>query len=320
VTATARSLLAIAIVGAAGCGSQTAPLALGEPIRVQNAAFKAGDLPGTPPSPPDAGVAGGPRVTAIQTISGIAFAGQVGKAISGRTSPDAAAVGVRIAGAGTGYWVQPLGAADLLNGGELIFDLRIDFAESVPPGNQKLEVVAIDADGAGGEQSQVTLCVEGVIPDNFNVCAPNLPPPAAVVSLDWDTAADLDLQVTTPDGKLVDGKHPTTAPTGTTPAQLATVGVLDNDAQGGCRGVGPRRENLIWQKAPPAGDYLIRVNLFDACGAASARFNVTVYTASVDADGGAGPLVAGQRTTGFVLGTQANGGAVPGLYLGSVAF
>ena len=320
-TSDGRRLLAAAgLVGVIGCAGAAAPLALDEPIRVQSAAFKAGPLPGTPQAPPDAGAPSGPRVTAIQTISGLAFPGQVGKAISGRTSTDAVAVGVRIAGAGTGYWVQPLGAADLLNGGELTFDLRIDFSETVPPGNQKLELVAIDAAGAGGEQSQVTLCVEGIIPDNFNVCAPNLAPPAAVLSLDWDTAADLDLQVTTPDGKLVDAKHPSTASPGAGAAGVAAAGVLDVDAQAGCRTVGARRENLIWQKPPAPGSYQIRVNLFDACGAANAHFTVTLYTASAGEDGGVGPLVAGQHTTGWLLASQANGGAASGLYIGDIAF
>ena len=227
------------------------------------------------------------------------------------------AIAVRFADAGSGYWVQPLGVADLLNGGELTFELRIDFSETAPLGNQKLDFVAIDAAGAGGEQSQLTLCVDGVIPDNFNVCAPNLPPPAAVLSLEWDTAADLDLQVTTPDGKLVDAKHPTTAPAGASAADIAAAGRLDIDAQSGCRGVGPRRENLIWQKPPAPGGYQVRVNLFDACGAASARFKVTVYT-SQPVDGGAGPLVAGQQTIGILLGSQANGGAAAGLYIGDV--
>jgi hypothetical protein len=314
------ALGAAAMAVAAGCSGETAPVALGEPIRVQAAAFKSGPLPGTPQAAPDAGAVDGPKLTSLQTISGIAFAGQTGKVISGRTSKDAVAIAVRMLDAGSGYWVRPLGVADLLNGGELTFDLHIDFSETVPPGNQKLELVAITADGIGGAQSQLTLCVEGVIPDNFNVCAPNLPPPAAVLSLDWDTPVDLDLQVTTPDGKVVDAKHPTTAPAGSTAADRATAGILDTDAQSGCRAVGPRRENLIWQKPPAPGDYLIRVNLFDACGAASARFNVTVYTSSPDADGGVGPLVAGQRTTGIVLGSQANGGTVPGLKLRSVAF
>ena len=34
--------------------------------------------------------------------------------------------------------------------------------------------------------------------------------------------------------------------------------------------------------------------------------------------GGAGPVVAGQQTIGILLGSQANGGAAAGLYIGGV--
>jgi len=104
------------------------------------------NLPSTAPAPD------GPRLTTIQTISGIAFAGQTGKVISGRTTRDAVAIAVRFADAGSGYWIQPLGVADLLNGGELTFELRIDFSETAPLGNQKLEFVAIAADYYAIEQ------------------------------------------------------------------------------------------------------------------------------------------------------------------------
>ena len=100
----------------------------------------------------------------------------------------------------------------------------------------------------------MTLCVDGVIPDNFNVCAPNLPPPAAVLSLDWDTAADLDLQVTTPDGKLVDAKHPTTARHGRgRRRESRPAGVLDVDAQAGCRTVGAAAREPDLAEAARAG-------------------------------------------------------------------
>jgi hypothetical protein len=314
-----RATIAATIIALAplGCAGEPAPIGLGEPITIATAAFKPGSLPGSAPAGADARTVAGPRITAIQTISGLAFAGQAGKAVSGRASTDAVAIALRFAGAGTGYWVQPLGVADLLNGGELTFDIRIDFAATAPPGNQKLELVALDASGAGGEQSLLSLCVDAVIPDNFNVCAPNLAPPAAVISLDWDTAADLDLQVTTPAGKLVDGKHPNTVGMGAPAAEIAAGGALDGDAQIGCRAVGPRRENLVWQQPPASGSYQIRVNLYDACGAQSAHFAVTLYTSEPD-DMGTSRLVRRQRIAGSLLALQANGGAAPGLYIGDI--
>jgi hypothetical protein len=307
--------LALALSLSGACGGESKPLSLDEPIRIPAALFKEGPLPGFAASPDDSPPSD-LHLTSLESLSGIAFAGQIGKALAGRTTTDAVAIGVRFAGAGTGYWVQPLGAPDLLRNGELTFDLRIDFAETVPLGNQKLELVALDANGAGGVQSALSLCVDGVIPDNFNVCAPNLPPPAAVLSLDWDTAADVDLEVTTPDGKVVDAAHPSTAGKGATAAQIAAGGVLDRDAQAECRATGPRRENLIFQKPPAPGSYQVRVNLFQACGAAVANFKVTLYRSEV-VDGAPTPLVAGPQIVGTLIAGQANGGAASGLYVGA---
>jgi hypothetical protein len=104
---------------------------------------------------------------------------------------------------------------------------------------------------------------------------------------------------------------------GATATQIAEGGHLDRDAQTGCRATGPRRENLIWQQPPVPGGYQIRVNLFEACGASSARFAVTLYTSQPD-EAGASQLVRGPRTAGTLLAISANGGRTPGLYVGAI--
>ena len=129
------------------------------------------------------------------------------------------------------------------------------------------------------------MCVDGVIPDNFNACDPTLPPPAAVLSLDWDTAADLDLAGD--DARRQAGRRqaPLHRAAGAGAAAVAAAGVpATATRRPAAAPSAARRENLIWQKPPAPGSYLIRVNMFDACGAANARFTVTLYTASA-ADG-----------------------------------
>lgn len=304
-----------ALVALGACGGERAPTAYAEPIKVRTAVFKPGPLPGTLAAS-DAGAVGGPRVTLVELTSGLARAGQAGKTLGGRTSPDAAAIAVAFDGAGSGYWLQPTGFPDPTRRGELSFNMQIDFAPDAPTGNQHLTFAAIDVNGVAGQQVQSELCIAGLVPDNLNACAPTLPPPGAVISLSWDGAADLDLEVTTPDGRVVDRRHPSTAGKGASVAAVADGGVLDNDAQGGCRPQGPQRENLVWQTAPPAGPYQLRVNLFDACGAASAAFQVTLYTAEPT-----GPdtsqLVERDRKGGILLSRQANAGTGVGLYLGT---
>jgi hypothetical protein len=310
--------LLLALGAAAGCGGERAPEAYDEPMKVRTAVFKSGPLPGLAPAdggvPTDAGAAG-PRVTLIELISGLARAGQAGKALGGRTSTDAVAVAVAFEGAGTGYWIQPTGFPDPTRGGELSFDMVIDFAADAPAGNRRLVFVALDANGVAGQQITSTLCLAGDVPDNLNACAPTIAPPAAVISLSWDGAADLDLEVVTPSGQVIDRRHPSTAAKGASAAAVADGGVLDNDAQGGCRPQGPQRENLIFQSPPPSGPYQIRVNLFDACGATSAAFDVTLYTSKPTGEK-TSQLVERDRKSGILLGRQANGGAGVGLYLG----
>ncbi len=303
---------------APSCGGETAALGLGEPIQVKTAVFKAGALPGVAVAPGEP-AAPGPSVTAILSLSGLATAGQAGKALSGRTSTDAAAIAVGFDGAGSGYWLQPVGFPDPVNAGELTFDMIVDLAPTVPTGLQNLRFVAIDAAGQAGGQVSSELCIGGEIPDNFNACDPSLPPPPAVITLSWDTAADLDLEVVTPDGRVVDPKHPSTAGKGATAAAIAAGGTFDGDAQAGCRALGRRRETLLWKQPPASGTYLLRVNMFDACGASSARFEVGVYTPEPTGDT-TSALVARQQLHGLLLAQQANGGAGPGLYLGAQDF
>jgi hypothetical protein len=319
VTRAAATLIATAAALGAGCGGQTASSGAGEPIQVKTATFKAGVLPGVVVAPGDP-APGGPAVTAILSLSPLATAGQSGKALAGRTSTDAAAIAIGFEGAGSGYWLQPVGLPDPVNNGELTFDMSVDLAPTVPTGLQNLRFVAIDAAGQAGAQVASELCIGGEIPDNYNACDPTLPPPAAVISLAWDSAADLDLEVVTPDGRVVDPKHPSTAGKGATSAQIAAGGAFDGDAQAGCRAQGRRRENLIWkQQAPASGTYLLRVNMFDACGATAAHFTLGVYTPEPTGDA-TSALVVRQELTGLLLGQQANGGAAPGLYVGAHDF
>jgi hypothetical protein len=112
-----RAVGVIAAVGLLGCAGERAPAGLSEPLVVRTASFKSGPLPGDAPVAADAGTPAGPRVTAIGLLNAIAFAGRPGKSVTGRTSTDAVAIAVSFADAGSGYWIQPLGAPDTLNGG-----------------------------------------------------------------------------------------------------------------------------------------------------------------------------------------------------------
>lgn len=305
------SLLLSAILLAA-CGGEPALVGLDEPIRVPTGTFKPGELPGSAPG----SNATGPRVTILESANNALRPGQAGKAIGGRTTTDASAVGVRLEGRGTGYWVLPVGAPDPQANGELTFSVGYDVAHDAVAGPVRMLFAAIAENGSSGTQEALDVCITRPIPDNLNACDSSIEPPDAVLSLDWDTAADVDLVLVTPSGKVVDAKHPTTAPpepNGTVKPDKTVDGILDRDGNGACAGDQTRRENVVWQAKPEPGTYLVYANLYSACGADGARFTVTLHLSkSADATF---DVVEVLRVSGRFIPLDANGGSGPPLYV-----
>lgn len=299
-------------VAIAGCGGEPALIGLDEPIRVPAGTFKPGELPGSPPG----SSATGPRVTILESANNVLRPGQAGKVIGGRTTTDASAVAVRLEGVGTGYWIAPVGAPDPQANGELTFSVGFDVSREAEPGLVRMLFAAIAEDGASGAQEALDVCITRPIPDNLNSCDPTLAPPAAVLSLAWDTAADVDLVLVTPSGKLVDAKHPTTATpesNGSVKPDKAVDGFLDRDGNGACAGDQTRRENVVWQAKPAVGTYLVYANLFSACGTDGARFTLTLHLSQQNGD--TFDLVEVASTSGRFIPLDANGGSGPPLYV-----
>ncbi|APR83762.1 Hypothetical protein A7982_09111 [Minicystis rosea] len=296
-----------------GCSSEAAPTGFGEPIRVLDGVFKSGPLPGTPAV--DGGTPAKPNVTAVNSANNILRPGQGNKNLTGVVTDDASAVAVRFADLGTGYWLVVPGAPDVSAPDALQWGMNLDVAADVPPGLHTLQFAAVDEKGNAGTQTDLLVCVDTPIPDNLNACDPSIAPPTTVVSLTWDAAVDLDLVVVLPSGQVVDAKHRTTAPitdAGVQPNPKKD-GVIDRDSNSGCAIDGIRRENMVWQAEPLAGQYLVYANLFSACGQQAVRFTVTLYRAQ-PVDGGSA-LVETAHESGELLAIDANGGATKGLYV-----
>ena len=114
--------LALAATALLACSEETLTRGLDQPLRVESAQFREGDLPGLPPLTREESSAGvapkSPHVTSID-ITGLSIvAGEGEKTIRGRVTTDASAVALRFAGAGDGYWVLPVGGPDPINNGE----------------------------------------------------------------------------------------------------------------------------------------------------------------------------------------------------------
>jgi hypothetical protein len=306
-----------------GCAPQSSGVA--EPFRVRDAQFIEGPLPGKPPRPSqDAGTpgdapAGPPHVTAIETFNLDVFQGQGAKAFRGRASANASAVLLAIEGAGSGYWVVPTSAPDPVTE-ELTWSAVTDFELSLKPGKHTLRVVAVDEQSRAGEQFELTLCVLSRVPDNHYVCNPDKRPPHAVISLQWDVTADLDLQVVDSQGHVIDAKHPG-VPAGSSDSAgpAGADAMIDRDSNAACANDGLRTENLIWNTIDPAGRYGIYVNLFDACKQPAVRFKVLVYTA-LDGEDDSHFLKPRLQRTGELLDVAANPAANRGLFVADLVF
>jgi hypothetical protein len=316
-------LATFAAVGG-GCWSTPAQsLGLEEPIRVRNGTLVSGPLPGSRPlddAELDAGVPEMfPHVTTINALSSVLRPGEVGFSLGGGVTDDANAVAIRFSDLGTGYWLVPAGGPDPTKPGELTWSMSLDVAPAAPRGIHHLLFAGIDENGHAGTQSELDFCIDSVIPDNLNACDPTIAPPFAVLSLEWDTNADLDLEVEGPNGKILDPKHPTTAPEadgGVAPGP--SDGYLDHDSNRDCVIDGIRREDVVWQAHPLNGQYLVYVNLFAACGQPAAHFKVTLSLSRQTGDRYA--LVPVLTASGELVAQDQNGGDALGLFVTQFQF
>jgi hypothetical protein len=307
------------------CSGQTLNGGATEPLRVtyggtNNAQFRGGSLPGSKPLSSAEELANAPRTpptVSLNVAGSVIRESDTGFLVNGSTSSEAVAVGLRFLDLGTGYWVLPVTGQDPTRPGTFTWTATLDFGAQIPPGFHGLGVVGIDAAGHGGTQTEADLCVTSDIPDNLSACSPAAKPPATVVSLAWDTAVDLDLRVITPEGKIVDPKHPSTARAvnGHVDPTAKGTGVFDTDAERDCVDTGHRRENLVWEDPPASGRYSVYASLYSACAQPSVRFTLSLNQPGPSEDGGAQHLVSSFERTGELLAADADAGTRLGLFI-----
>jgi hypothetical protein len=310
-----------ALTAAVGCAGEESESGLDEPLRVTDAVFKTGKLPGKPAAATEDATDATTRltVTSVETSSSVLRPGQTKKTLNGRATDDGYAIALRFADLGSGYWVKPLQEPDTAYPGQLSWRASLELAGDLPIGNQRLLFVVIDERGQAGVQQSFDVCVVPRFDTSLNACDPSQPPPAAIISLTWDVPSDLDLIVKTPSGKLVDARHPSTRTEGETDSTNA--GVLYTAHSSGCAD-NVQREDLIWRDAEPeSGTYLIYANLFAACGTSTTHFAVSAYLRSSDDAAQSYELERVEPVTrGELLSGSANGGTGTGLYVTAIRF
>jgi hypothetical protein len=305
------AICALLLAGLAGCDDYGVLPSAGasEPLQVEGGEFFPGPLPS----------GSGPKVDTFNSAVNPIVAGEAGIVITGDADPGATTVLLAFADLGTGYWSVPVMGPDFSTPPNCTTDCEIgwtatcDFSRTLALGDQTLLLAAMNADGVAGPSQSYTLFVESFVPTE---CPPGSGTPCPVViSLAWDSGADLDIHLVAPDGIELDPQNPTTA----TSAQLmmaggevpAGTGYLDHDSNAGCVEDGYREEDVVFPTWPAPGTYVVRVDMFSSCGAPAANFTVTVR---------ANGVVKG-TFSGRLLAVQADGGGPgSGLFITDLGF
>jgi hypothetical protein len=286
-------MLAASALFALGCGASYGDgSGLSEPIVVSGATFNTGQLPND----------GGPELPLATSVTNAALAGGPDKNLSGRATLKAYGIAVSLKNASSGYWVVPVGLPDLVDPG-IDWSLKFNFTRQAPLGKQSLLVAETDVHGKFGKPTEIPFTVKSLLPDGKKV-----------ISLIWHNHADLDLQVQSPDGKITSAKHPNTGivpddhkiPAGGIPGS----GTLDRDSNARCVFDGIMQEDVVFTGDPAPGDYLVWVDLFDACGEAATTFELQLHEDGVETFNIAGQL----------LDINADYGTGPGLFMNTFSF
>jgi hypothetical protein len=141
---TGRLVAPLAVLLLAHCGdagSEAAPSALGEPLRVRVT------LPGSTkkvdaqfvPGPLVEGIDGPTIPDSLTFKTFVFYPGQAGKTVNGAVDLSATAVGMRFADLGTGYWIVPVQTVSVYEfPGYLEWAATFELASDVPIGSHEL--------------------------------------------------------------------------------------------------------------------------------------------------------------------------------------
>jgi hypothetical protein len=217
-----------------------------------------------------------PEVKRIDSQNNTVYPGITGKSIGGVVGPGSTAVLIGMKG-DSGHWIVPVRSQDQTSPGDFVFSAKASLSPTVPTGPATLVYRAVSSSGEVGPVS----------PQPLEIAAPAVQG-GLVISLDWDSEADLDLRVTAPNaqGEEVEiwsrNKSSLVQPAPGAPppseADLAAAGVLDFDSNSQCVIDGRRQENVYWVTKPLAtlALYTVRVDAFSMCGEVLAHWRVQV--------------------------------------------
>jgi hypothetical protein len=265
--------LLLTAISATSCGEQVyANNGLTALMQVNGGQF----YPGHPPSPVDGGV----NVATLSLNSNEVFPGQINFAFAGQLTQGAYAVSLYFQG-DIGYWVVPASNPDYTVPGQVDFSTSLNLAQAIAQvsygdGGPAIDVQGIDIDGGFGPPLTEPLHLLSDTPTG-----------PLVISLAWNTEADLDLHVVFPDGTEIYRLHRSDYVPGEIkppPANLSTFvkarhAYLDFDSNAQCVIDGRRVENVVWgpDAGIQSGTYTVRVDTFSLCNQSYADWQVGAF-------------------------------------------
>jgi hypothetical protein len=230
-------------------------------MQIVGAQFVSGPMPAGSPS--------GPNVLAIDLVNSNIYPNFPDDPVAGTVSPAATAVAIGLKG-DIGYWVVVAGVPSFTTPNDPSFAATASFSGGIVAGQYTLLVQAVDQQGNFGLPSTEILFAASSPPS-----AP-IPTGQLVVTLTWDDNANLDLHVVDPDGQdLYWGNQSTEPPFSFEQVDGGSYGYIDDDSNANCIIDGFDREDAIWPKAPPSGQYTVRVDAASLCGEPDAYWTVT---------------------------------------------
>ena len=258
----------MASLAAAGCAASASPESgITALLRISNAQFVEGALA------PDTSATGSAVISGVAINNTNVYPGEENFPLSGTVTGVTALIGLE---GDVGYWIVPATLVDQTTVGGYDFSAQLTFSPLMPIGSQTLILRGVAQDGAVGPAQLYKLAAATTIP-----AAP------LVVTLNWDTEADLDLHVVIPNAAdpttpiEIWSKHPVGLPPQMLggpplyPEQIADAPYLDFDSNANCVIDGRRQENVIFPVAPLPGDYTVRVDTPSLCGQPDAQWTVS---------------------------------------------
>lgn len=255
-----RWSLGLVLLGA--CDAASPDPGLDAVLEIPGAQYRPGPFPSD---------TGGPAVVGVATRHSTVVIERVGEKAIGALAPSARAAVFGIAGY-DGAWIVPAGPPDSSAPELPIATALFGVRAGIEPGPFTLLVAASDRDGRFGARGEAMLVADEAEP----------PMGELVIQLVWDGWADLDLHVVDAHGGEAWSDKPNTMSppvpgTPVDPTEFAKHGILDHDGNKACRRDGRPNEAVIWTQAPPAGDYIVRVDTRAMCGAPGAAWYVAAY-------------------------------------------